>query len=63
VALQEQFMENLMKMEDREIKQGKATETSGRLDIAEYQKRISDKDYLEHAIKKIATDLAHYLTK
>jgi hypothetical protein len=54
-------MKNLMNMEDREIKKGKIT---GKYDkIEEYRKKISDNDYLDHAIRKIATDLSHYLTK
>lgn len=54
-------MKNLMNMEDREIKKGKITGNYKR--IEEYRKKISDNDYLDHAIKKIATDLSHYLTK
>jgi hypothetical protein len=54
-------MKNLMNMEDREIKKGKITGNYNR--IEEYRKKISDNDYLDHAIKKIATDLSHYLTK
>ncbi len=54
-------MKNLMNMEDREIKKGKITGNHDR--IKEYRKKISDDDYLDHAIKKIATDLSHYLTK
>jgi hypothetical protein len=54
-------MKNLMNMEDREIKKGKITGDYKR--IEEYRKKISDNDYLDHAIKKIATDLSHYLTK
>jgi hypothetical protein len=54
-------MKNLMNMDDREIKKGKITGDYKR--IEEYRKKISDNDYLDHAIKKIATDLSHYLTK
>ncbi len=52
-------MENLMNKDEREIKQ--SIRDSKR--IEEYKKRISDKEYLDHAIKKIATDLSNYLTK
>lgn len=55
------FMGNLMKTEDREIK--KIPEKKESLRILEYRERISDDDYLDHAINKIATDLSHYLTK
>ena len=54
-------MKNLMKTEDREIQKGKLSKDSNRL--KEYRKRISDENYLDHAISKIATDLSHYLTK
>ena len=54
-------MKDLMNMEDREIKKGKTTGNYNR--IEEYRKKISDDDYLDHAIRKIATDLSHYLTK
>lgn len=54
-------MNNLMKMEDREIKKGIK---AGDLDkIRELKKRVADESYLDHAISKIATDLSHYLTK
>ncbi len=54
-------MKNLMNKDDREIKQKKYTRDSKK--IEEYRKRISDDAYLDHAIKKIATDLSHFLTK
>jgi hypothetical protein len=54
-------MKDLMNMEDRETKQGKIL--GNRQKIEEYRQRIADNDYLEHAIKKIATDLSHFLTK
>ncbi len=57
----EVFMNNLMKMEDREIRQGKITGNPEK--VGELQRRISDESYLDHAISKIATDLSHYLTK
>lgn len=55
------YMKRLMNKEEREIKQGKIRGDPKR--IEEYRKRISDEAYLDHAIKKIATDLSHYLTK
>ncbi len=54
-------MEDLMKMEDREINKGPGTSERDR--IREYRKRIADESYLEHAINRIATDLSHYLTR
>jgi len=54
-------MNNLMKMEDREIKPARFCETLDK--IQEYRNRISDESYLDHAISKIATDLSHYLTR
>lgn len=56
-------MSNLMKKDDRENNQSKSAGKLLKSDIDEYRKRISDNDYLDHAIKKIATDLSHYLTK
>ena len=55
-------MKNLMNKEGREIEM---KSTSGRLGLTldEYRRRISDEDYLDHAIRKIASDLSHYLTK
>jgi hypothetical protein len=55
-------MKSLMNKEGREI-DGKPS--SGRLGLPldEYRKRIADEDYLDHAIRKIASDLSHYLTK
>lgn len=52
-----------MKKDDREKNQSKGAGKLRKSDIEEYRKRISDNEYLEHAIKKIATDLSHYLTK
>ena len=54
-------MTDLMNKEDREIKQVSHVRAAPQLE--EYRKRIADDAYLEHAIKKIATDLSHYLTK
>ena len=54
-------MNNLMKMEDREIRQGKISGDQEKIDAL--KKRISDESYLDHAISKLATDLSHYLTK
>lgn len=54
-------MNNLMKMEDREIRQGKITGDKEK--IKELKERVSDEAYLDHAISKIAADLSHYLTK
>lgn len=55
-------MKDLMKKEDREIRHATVTGNSKK-NVKEYRKRISDESYLDHAIKKIATDLSHYLTK
>jgi len=57
----EVFMDNLMKMEDREIRPGNIRGNPEK--IQEFRERISDESYLDHAISKIATDLSHYLTK
>ncbi len=57
----EVFMSNLMKMEDREIRQGKISGDQEKIDAL--KKRISDESYLDHAISKLATDLTHYLTR
>lgn len=54
-------MSNLMKMEDREIRQGKISGDQEKIDAL--KKRISDESYLDHAISKLATDLSHYLTR
>jgi len=54
-------MNNLMKMEDREIRQGKISGDHDK--IKDFKKKISDESYLDHAISKLATDLSHYLTK
>ena len=55
-------MEGLMIKEGREIEMKKATSQKD-IRIEEYRKRISDEAYLDHAIRKIAADLSHYLTK
>ena len=57
----EVFMVDLMKTEDREIKQDNREVDSDK--IREFRKKISDNTYLDHAITRIATDLSHYLTK
>lgn len=57
----EVFMSNLMKMEDREIRQGKISGDQEKIDAL--KRRISDESYLDHAISKLATDLTHYLTR
>ena len=54
-------MSNLMKMEDREIRQGKISGDQEKIDAL--KKKVSDDSYLDHAISKLATDLSHYLTK
>lgn len=55
-------MSNLMKKEDREIKLGKADKKVSNK-IRDIRTKISDENYLDHAIQRIATDLSHYLTK
>ncbi len=54
-------MKHLMNRDEREKKLGKIRSDPRK--IEEYRKRIADETYLDHAIKKIATDLSHYLTK
>ena len=54
-------MNNLMKMEDREIRQCKISGDREKID--NFKKKISEESYLDHAITKLATDLSHYLTK
>lgn len=54
-------MKGLMNKDEREIKQVKEKEHSSK--IAEFKKKISDDVYLDHAIKKIASDLSRYLMK
>ena len=54
-------MNNLMKMEDREIRQTKISGDQKK--VNEFRKMISDEKYLDHAISKLAADLSHYLTK
>jgi hypothetical protein len=53
--------DNLMNRDEREIKQKKLSSRSSK--IEEFKQKISDDLYLDHAIKKIATDLSRYLTK
>ncbi len=55
------IMKHLMNKDDREIQQRKIGRD--KLTIDEYKKRMSDGDYVDHAIQKIATDLSHYLTR
>jgi hypothetical protein len=57
----EVFMGDLMKKDDREIKQDNREVDDDK--IREFRKKISDDTYLDHAITRIATDLSHYLTK
>ncbi len=54
-------MNNLMKMEDREIR--KSSNTADPERIRKLKKRVADESYLDHAISKLAADLSHYLTK
>ena len=54
-------MGNLMAMEDREIQANSRESDSER--ILELRKKIADEAYLEHAIKRIASELTHQLTK
>jgi hypothetical protein len=54
-------MVDLMKKEDREIKQDNRELDADK--IEEFRKKIADDTYLDHAINRIATDLSHYLTK
>ena len=54
-------MDDLMKTEDREIREDNREVDSEK--IREFRKKISDDTYLDHAITRIATDLSHYLTK
>jgi len=42
---------------------GKRKYENNREKISEYQKRISDDDYIEYAIDKIAAELTHFLLK
>lgn len=55
-------MEGLMIKEGRELEMKTAT-SQRNVRIEEYRKRISDEAYVDHAIRKIAADLSHYLTK
>ncbi len=55
------YMSNLMLTEDREIKKGSLKGENQK--ISDFKKKIADESYIDHAIKKIATDLSHYLTK
>lgn len=54
-------MKDLMNKDDREIKQKSEVNSSKK--IEEFRKKISDELYMDHAIKKIASDLSRYLTK
>ena len=54
-------MEGLMIKEGRELEMKTTSQKDVR--IEEYRKRISDEAYVDHAIRKIAADLSHYLTK
>ncbi|MCU0846568.1 MAG: hypothetical protein MUD12_01615 [Spirochaetes bacterium] len=54
-------MKDLMKKEDREIKDEGASVDPDK--IREFKEKIKDKNYLDHAINRIATDLSHYLTR
>jgi len=42
---------------------GKRKYASKQEKISEYQKRISDEDYIEYAIDKIAAELTHFMLK
>lgn len=42
---------------------GRRTYTSDEERITEYQKRIRDMSYLDHAIERIASELTHFLTR
>ena len=53
--------EDLMNKDEREIKQKKLGSRTSK--IEEFKQKISDDLYLDHAIKKIASDLSRYLTK
>ena len=55
-------MEGLMIKEGRELEMKTAT-SQRNVRIEEYRKRVSDEAYVDHAIRKIAADLSHYLTK
>ena len=52
---------DLMNMDEREKKQKKVNRQSSK--IEEFKQKISDDLYMDHAIKKIASDLSRYLTK
>ena len=54
-------MNDLMTKEVREIRQCKEKREPSK--ILEMREKISDDTYIDHAIRKIATDLSHYLTK
>ena len=42
---------------------GRRKFSSNKEKIFEYQKRIKDEDYVQHAIDKIAQELTHFLLK
>ncbi len=55
-------MKNLTEKEAREV--GVTKDLSERRShVEECRKKITDKDYIDDAIFKIASDLSHYLTK
>ncbi|MBN1501885.1 MAG: hypothetical protein JW982_17140 [Spirochaetes bacterium] len=55
-------MKDLMNKEGREF-EVRAEKSESQIEVEAYRRMISDVNYLDHAIKKIATDLSHYLTK
>jgi hypothetical protein len=52
---------DLMNRDEPEIKHRKINHHS--LKVEEFKQKISDDLYMDHAIKKIASDLSRYLTK
>lgn len=55
-------MKNLMHKEGREIETDSVAVQSA-FSVEKYKKLISNDDYIDYAISRIATDLSHYLTK
>ncbi|MFW5808218.1 MAG: hypothetical protein ACOC2H_07285 [Spirochaetota bacterium] len=55
-------MKNLMHKEGREIETD-AVAAQSAFSAEKYKRLISDDNYIDYAISKIATDLSHYLTK
>jgi hypothetical protein len=53
-------MKNLMHKEGREIGTD-AVAASAHFSAEKYKKLISDDEYIDYAISKLATDLSHYL--